>query len=61
MITARTELIVNNNSFQFDYKNYIQTLGTVMGTKMTPKYATLILVYVEENRYEIKTKNTATI
>ena len=30
-------LILNNNSFQFNV-NYIQTLGTVMGTKIASKY-----------------------
>ena len=29
------EIILNNNSFQFNYINYIQTLGTALGTKMT--------------------------
>ena len=32
-----------------------------MGTRMAPIYATLILVYLEENLFEIVGKNTATI
>ena len=40
---------LNNNSFQFNNNNYIQTLGTAMGTKMAPTYATLTLAYLEEN------------
>ena len=46
------ELILNNNSFQFDGKNYLQILGTAMGTRMAPAYATLTLAYLEENLYE---------
>ena len=41
-----------NNSFQFNYINYIQTLGITMGTKITPLCAILILAYLEENLYQ---------
>ena len=47
------EIILKNNSFQFNNINYIQTLGTAMGTKMVPTYTTLTLAYLEENLYEI--------
>ena len=47
------ETILNDNSFQFNKFNYIQTLGTAMGTKMAPTYATLTQAYLEENIYEI--------
>ena len=47
------ELILNNNSFQFNRMKYIQTLRTAMGTKMAPTYATLTLAYLVENLYEI--------
>ena len=53
MIIESIEIIPNNNSFQFNNINYIQSLGTAMGTKMAPIYATLTLVYLEENLYEI--------
>ena len=46
-------IIPNNNTFQFNNINYIQTLGTAMETKMAPTYATLTLTYLEENLYEI--------
>ena len=60
-ITDGIELILNNNSFQFDNMNYIQTLGTAMRTKMTPAYTTLTLTYLEENLYECREKyNTKT-
>ena len=47
------EIILDNNSFQFNNINYIQTLGTAMGSKMAPTYATLTQAYLEENLYEI--------
>ena len=47
------KLILNNNSFQFNKVDYIQTLGTAMGAKMVSTYATLTLVYLEDNLYEI--------
>ena len=47
------EIILNNNLFQFNNINYIQTLGRPMGTKMAPTYGTLTLAYLEENLYEI--------
>ena len=45
IIPDSIELIPNNYSFQFDNINYIQTLGTAMGTKMVPTYTTLTLAY----------------
>ena len=38
------EIIFDNYSFQFNNVKYIETLGTAMGTKMAPTYATLTLV-----------------
>ena len=49
LITDGIELIFNDNSFQFNNVNYIQTLETAMGTKIVPTYATLTLAYLEEN------------
>ena len=53
LIIEGIEIILNNNSFQFNNINYIQTLGIAMGTKMAPTYATLTLAYLEKNLYEI--------
>ena len=61
IIIEGIEIILNNNSFQFDNINYIQTLGRAMGTRIVPTYATLTLAYLEKNLYEIIGKNTATI
>ena len=52
-ITEGIELIRNNNSFQSNSLNYIQTFRTAMGTKMEPTYTTLTFAYLEENLYEI--------
>ena len=46
-ITEGIEIILNNNFFQFNNINYIQTLGTTMGTKMAPTYETLTLAYLK--------------
>ena len=51
--TLHIEIILNNNSFQLNNINYIETLGTAMGTKMAPTYATLNQAYLEENLFEI--------
>ena len=60
IIIEGIEIILNNSSFQFNNINYIQNIGTAMGTKMAPTYVTLTLVYLEEKLYEIIGKNTAT-
>ena len=52
-IIESLDLILNNNSFQFDDNNYIQILGTAMGTKVAPAYSTLTLAYLEEKLYEV--------
>ena len=50
--TDSIELIRNDNSFKFDNKNYIQTQGAAMRTKMVLPYSTLTLAYLKENVYE---------
>ena len=46
------DIILTNNTFQFNNKNYIQVLGTAMGAKMAPAYATLTLAFLEERLYK---------
>ena len=60
IITDGIELILDI-SYQFDHISFIQTLGTSMGTKMAPTYATLTWAYIEENQYEIIGKNKVII
>ena len=40
-------LILQENSFQFDGKNYLQTHGTAMGTKMAVAFANIFMSAVE--------------
>ena len=46
------KLILENNSFCFNDKYYLQVKGTAMGTKFAPAYATLVLAYLEEKMYK---------
>lgn len=56
------QLILENNHFCFGDKNYLQTHGTAMGTKMAPTYANLTLAYLEEGLYNtFKEKYSDTI
>ena len=41
------KIVLNNNTFSFVDKHYLQTKGTAMGTKVAPTYATLTLGYLE--------------
>ena len=36
-------LVLTKNNFQFNNENYLQVLGTAMGTKMAPSYASLCM------------------
>ena len=47
-IKEAVQLILENNTFQFDDQNYLQVSGTAMGTQMAPTYATLTVGYVEQ-------------
>ena len=39
--------ILTHNNFQFNKKNYLQTRGTAMGTKMAPSYADIFMHTLE--------------
>ena len=45
-------IILNNNSFKFGNKQLLQKIGTAMGTKFAPTYATLVLGYLETILYD---------
>ena len=51
-ILETVKFILERNVFYFDGKFYRQKRGTVMGTKMAPIYATLVLGYLEHMLYE---------
>ena len=40
-------LILNENSFQFNGENYLQTHGTAMGTKMAVAFANIFMAKIE--------------
>ena len=44
-------LILEENSFQFNEKNYLQTHGTVMGTKVSVAFANIFKAKVETELY----------
>ena len=51
-ITESILFILKNNTFLFDDIFYRQSMGTAMGTKFAPAYATLVIGYLEELLYE---------
>lgn len=47
-VISAIDLILSNNTFYYDEVHYLQINGTAMGTKMAPKYAHLVMGYLEE-------------
>ena len=47
-ISDLIDLILTKNHFQFNEKNYLQKLGTAMGTRMAPSYASLFTGKLEK-------------
>ena len=43
------ELVLTKNNFQFGDDNYLQVLGTAMGTKMAPSYASIFMGQLEKH------------
>ena len=41
-------LILKENTFQFNGKDYLQTFGTVMGTKMAGAFANIFMASIEK-------------
>ena len=50
-VISSLKLILENNFMHFDETIYRQRLGTAMGTKVAPTYATLVLGYLEEKLF----------
>lgn len=42
------EVVLKNNTFEFDGKSYIQLQGTAMGTKLAPAYANIFMGKLEQ-------------
>ena len=45
-------IILEQNTFNFDNRTYLQIFGTAMGTKCAPVYATLVIAYLETKLYK---------
>ena len=45
-------IVLKENTFKFDGKNYKQVQGTATGTKMAPTYATLVMGFLEKKLYQ---------
>ena len=52
-ILEATNFILKNNTFIFNGDNFLQLMGTAMGTIFAPTYATLVLGYLEMKLYTI--------
>ena len=48
-ISQIIELVLKKNNFQFNDINYLQILGTAMGTKMAPSFASLFMGQLEND------------
>lgn len=46
------DLVLKNNTFEFNGVRYLQILGTAMGTRMAPCIANLVMGYLETKLYE---------
>ena len=56
LVRTGLELILQENSFQFTGKNYLQTHGTAMGTKMAVAFANIFMGKVESQILERSAK-----
>ena len=50
-------LILQENSFRFRRKNFLQTHGTAMGTKMAVAFACIFIAHIEEESKQNKTES----
>ena len=56
-ILKAIKLVLENNTFQFGSRFFRQILGTAMGTKFAPNYATLVLGFLEHKMYNSLLEN----
>ena len=47
VISKLINLVLTKNNFQFNGENYLQVLGTAMGTRMAPSFASLFMGKLE--------------
>ncbi len=51
-ILKTLKIVLENNTFNFDKKTFLQARGTAMGTKCAPVYATLVKAFLETKLYD---------
>ena len=51
-LTELAEVVLKNNTFEFDEKTFKKKRGTAIGTKFAPPYAILFMADFEENMLE---------
>ena len=44
---AFAERVLKSNNFEFNWKHYVQKLGTVIGTRMAPSYTNILMDRLE--------------
>ena len=60
-ILEATNFVLKNNTFEFNGENFLQLIGTAMGTIFAPTYATIVMGFLEEifyNKIEEKFNRT---
>ena len=55
-IVEGKKIILQNNTFTFNDRTFLQIKGTALWTKMAPSYATLVLGYLKNTMYEDTTR-----
>ena len=50
-ILEALKIVLENNTFNFNNKTFLQIRGTAMGTKCAPVYATLVMAFLEIKLY----------
>ena len=58
-ICSLIQFILTHNNFNFNERNYIQTNGTAMGTRMAPSYANLFMAEFERNLLHLSNRKPA--
>lgn len=53
IVESFLRIILQKNTFRYKNKNYIQKIGTAMGTKVAPAYAHLVMSFLEIKLFEL--------
>ena len=52
-IVNLAELLLKNNTFEFDGKRFLQKRGTAIGTRMAPAYVNIFMHNLESQRLDL--------